>query len=107
MPTATPGTPATITSPTLPAPTAGQRKPKLLNRLAETLRFRQYSRRAEQTYLREAGQDIRTIQALVRHTDFGTCMISTPVPTRGGHVVQIPVDAPWAWLVGLCIPARR
>jgi hypothetical protein len=55
MPTATPGTPATITFPTPPAPPAGQRHSKLLNRLAEALRSRQYSQRTEQAYYCEAG----------------------------------------------------
>jgi hypothetical protein len=55
MPTATPGTPATITFPTPPAPPAGQRHANLLNHLAETSRSRHYSRRTEQAYQREAG----------------------------------------------------
>ena len=37
MPTATPGTPATITFPVPPAAPAGQRQPNLLNRLARRL----------------------------------------------------------------------
>jgi hypothetical protein len=71
MPTATPGTPATITIPAPFAPPTGQRHSKLLNRLAETLWSRHYSRRTEQAYQREAGHDIRTIQALVGHLTRG------------------------------------
>jgi integrase len=93
MPTATPGTPATITFPTPSAPPTGQRHPSLLNRLADALRSRHYSRRTEQTYLREAGHDIRTIQELLGHTDVGTTMISTPVLTKGGQGVRSPGDA--------------
>lgn len=54
MPTATLGTPATITFPTPPAPPAGERQPKSFIRLAGALGFRHCSRRTEQTYMCEA-----------------------------------------------------
>ena len=87
MPTATPGTPATITFSTPSAPPAGQRQPNLLNRLAETFPSRHYSRRIEQTCLREPDHYIRTIQELLGHTEVGTTMFCTPVLTKRGHGV--------------------
>ena len=93
MPTVTPGTSATVTIPTPSAPPTGQRHPNLLNRLADALRSRHYSRRTEQAYLLEAGSDIRIIQKLLGRTDVSTTMISIPVLTKGGHGVQSPMDA--------------
>ena len=93
MLTATPGTPATITIPTPSAPPAGQRHPKLLNRLAETLRSRHCSLRTEQAYLREAIHDIRTIQELLGHTDVSAHMVYTPMLTKRDRRVRSPVEA--------------
>jgi integrase len=94
MPTATPDTPAKITIPTPSAPPTGQRHPNLLNRLADALRPRHYSRRTEQAYLLEDGSDIRIIQELLGRTDVSTTMNSTPVLTKGGPGVRSPGDAP-------------
>lgn len=84
---------ATLALPAPPAPPTGQRQPTLLNRFVEALRSRHYSRRTEQTHLREAGSDIRTIRELLGYTDVSTTMISTPVLTKGGHGDRGPVDA--------------
>lgn len=46
------------------------------------------------TPLREAGYDIRTVQALLGHTDVRTTMIHTHVPNRGGRGVVSPADLP-------------
>ena len=93
MPTATPGTPATITFPVPPAPPTGQRHPNLLNRLADALRSRHYSRRTEQTYLLEAGYGVRSIHALVGHADVSTTVIYTHGLNKRRHEVRSPVDA--------------
>ena len=90
---AIPGMPATLALPAPPVPPTGQRQSTRLNRRVEALRSRHNSRRTEQTHLREAGSDIRTIRELLGYTDVSTTMISTPVLTKGGHGVQRPVDA--------------
>ena len=75
-------------------PANGTATPNLLNRLADALRPRHYSRRTEQAYLLEDGSDIRIIQELLGRTDVSTTMNSTPVLTKGGPGVRSPGDAP-------------
>jgi len=81
-------------------------KPKLLDRLRESLRSRHYSRRTEETHyhisprsfsahLLEDGLDIRTVQELLGHSDVKTTMIYTHVLNRGPVGVRSPVDALW------------
>jgi len=41
----------------------------------------------------QAGCDIRTMQALLGHSDVGTTMISTHVLKVGGGAVHSPLDA--------------
>jgi len=44
------------------------------------------------THLLQRGTDIRTIQALLRHSDLETSIVYTHVLNQGGHGVTSPLD---------------